>query len=289
MRQFILPILALVSVVLYLSTLMGGPSREALFEGIKKDEVTEIEIKKAGIEYLIKRTDGGWALEKPLKWPADKNRVNRLIDTALKTQIETPITEDKKEFERYRVTDRGDYLLLKSPSRAVKVFVGKRGPRYSLVYVRKEGDDEVYLVDAAFADEMPTGKNSFRDRTLWKVPKEQITRLKWSLQGKGFSMDRTDSGWVNSKGKKLPDRDVDDYLTYISNLEASGFPKEDKLPEGAKHKGRFQLTTKQGQYEFTLYQDKKENYYILYRGHVYKIYDYQKDRIFREISPKEAP
>ncbi|RME67445.1 MAG: DUF4340 domain-containing protein, partial [Nitrospirae bacterium] len=196
MRYYILPALAVLSVVLYISTFVGGHSPEPLFEDIKKDEITEIEIKKAGIEYLVKRTDGNWSLEKPIQWPADKNKVERLIDTALKTRIETPITDEKKDYEKYKVTDSGDYLTFKTPSKAVKVFVGKRGPRYSLVYVRRAEDDEVYLVDGAFADELPTGKNSLRDRTIWKVPKGQIVAVRWSLKDKEFYMTKTENQWT---------------------------------------------------------------------------------------------
>lgn len=287
MRQYILPLLALLSVVLYLSTFVGRSSPEPLFGDLRKEGVTEVEIKKAGIEYLVRKTDGNWKLEKPLQWPADKEKVERLIEAALKTKVETPITEEEKDFEKYRVSDRGDYIILRSPAKSIKVYVGKRGPRYSLVYVRRDREDEVYLVDATFADELPTGKNSLRDRTIWKLPKGLITEVRWSLEDKRFSMIKTQNSWTTEDGKSLPQADVDNYLGYLSSLKASGFPEEDKLPDGALESGTLQISTKDGQYKLSLYKTKKQDYYILYDGHVYKTYAYQKDQIFREIKPEE--
>lgn len=286
MRAYILPALAALSVVLYISTLVGKTGPEPLFEGITKEAITEIEIKKANEEYLIKKTDGGWALQKPIQWPADQNKVNRLIEAALKTRIENPITEDEKDFKKYKVTDTGDYLTLKTPSKTVTVMVGKRGPRYSLIYVRRKGDDEVYLVDASFADELPTGKNSFRDRTLWKVEKEKILSVNWTLNDRAFQMVKATKGWTTREGKPLPEGPVDAYLTYLSNLQASGFPEKDQLPKGANQIGKLEMKTSEKTYSLSLHKDKKDNYYILYDDHVYKTYDYQKDQIFREIKPE---
>ncbi len=287
MRPYILPILAVVSVLLYISTLVGRTGPEPLFRGISKDSITEIEIKKGSLEYLLKRTDSGWVLQKPIQWPADSEKVNRLIETALKTRVENPITDKEKDFDRYKVSDNGDYITLKTPSKSITVFVGKRGPRYSLVYIREKGEDDVYLVNAAFADELPTGRNSFRDRTIWKITKNSIIEIQWQLQKKTFGMIKTQKKWITREGKPLPEGPVDAYIAYLSDLKASGFPETDQLPEGASRVGKLILKTKDNKtYTLSLYKDSKDNYYLLYRDHLYKTYDYQKDQIFRQIKPE---
>jgi len=287
MRAYILPVLAVVSVLLYLSSLIGKTGPEPLFKGIDKDAIVEIEIKKAEQLYTLKKNNGGWNLIKPVQWAADKDKVNRLIEAALKTTLENPVTNKKEDLKKYHLTESGDFLTLKTPSKSITVFVGKRGPRYSLVYVRRKGDSKVYLVDASFADELPTGKNYFRDRTIWRFKSAQVLELRWTMNNERFQMIKTTKGWSTQNGKILPVDRVDAYLTYLSNLQAAGFPENDQLPKGSIHLGQLQIKTTDKTYTLTFYKGKKDNYYIVYNGHVYKAYEYQKDEIFKKIKPQQ--
>jgi hypothetical protein len=284
MRYYILPAVAVVLVVLYFIPMLSskGPS---YLVNLNKKGIKEIEVKRGDTLYRFQNNEKGWQMVEPIRWKADEGKIKSLIEKVLKTRLENPITRDKDKYRDYKVTDSDDYITLKTPRSSETIVVGKRGPKYSLVYVRRKGDRGVYLVDASFVDALPDSKDEFRDRTILSLKKEDIKAVRWTLQKESFSMRREKDGWY-SEEKKLPEERVSAYLNGLSIITASGFPEKDELPEGATEEGALQITADR-EYLLKLFKAKEE-YFIFYKDHVYKISEFRKNELFRKVSSEES-
>jgi len=278
-KSYILPFTALIIIVLYFTPLVFNKEKEQtiLFPGIK---VKEIELKKGEKKFYFQNKKNGWYMIKPIKWKAEENKINKLINKLKHTKLENPITDDKNKYKDYQVTNSGDYIKIKGLSKEIKVFIGKRGPRYSLIYVRIEGDNNIYLVDSSFANYISQKSDDFRDKTILKIDIEKIKKVRWKEEDKSFSMEKKEDGWYVGKNK-LENEKVRTYLATISLITAIGFPEQNKLPEGAEEKGEIIITTDK---DFILKLYKKgEKFYILQDNIAYIISKFKKEEIFKEI------
>jgi hypothetical protein len=286
MRYYVLPTIAVVLVVLYFIPMLSSKGHSYLVN-LSKETIREIEVKRDDILYRFQNSGESWQMVEPLRWKADEGKIKNLIEKVLKTRLENPITSDKDRYKDYKVTDSDDYITLKTQRSSETIMVGKRGPKYSLVYVRRKGDRSVYLVDASFVDALPESRDEFRDRTILSLDKKDIKTVRWTLSKDSFSMRKEKDGWYSGEGeRKLPEERVSAYLNALSSITASGFPEKDELPEGATEEGVLQITADRD-YLLKLFKA-KENYFILYEDHLYKISEFRKNELFRKVSLEEG-
>jgi hypothetical protein len=243
--------------------------------------IKEIELKKGKEIYRFKKQGDSWQMITPINWKAKTSKIEELIRRLKKTILENPITENKERYGEYGVEEDSDYVkIVKDNHKEITLYTGKRGPRYSLIYIRKKHEDTVYLVNASFYDALPSDRDDFRDKTILSIPVTTIKEIRWELKDKKFSMTKRQDGWFSNE-KKLSDDKVRDYLQRVSNITAMGFPEDDKLPEDAELAGKiFIKSTKD--YTLVLYK-RGDEYYILKDSTAFKISSYIKDDLFREI------
>ncbi len=286
MRYYILPVVAGVLMMLYLIPLIvgKGPPSTLIDPSFQAEE---IEVKKGDSDYHFKKTDSGWVMQKPIKWKADEERINRLLEKLKNTVLENPITDDPDKYGIYKLSEDSDYILLKGPTGEQKVYVGKRGPRYSLVYVRRDRDKTVYLVDAGVADALPSGRDDFRDKTILKIDQRGIEAIRWQKEKETFVMQKREGRWY-AREEPLNDEEVKEYLTFISDLKATGFPKKDRLPEGADRVGIIEVDTSGGVKKMEVFKADKQHY-IIHEGHPYRVSDYTVERLFSRPKSSATP
>jgi len=287
-KRYILPAIALLLMLIYfIPYLTGGSAGPAYLVSIKKDTVRKLVIKRSSKEIEIQRQGSHWQIVRPIKWRADETRVSRILEGLSETLLETPVTSKKSDYEKYNIGDKGDFIEVSDGKNTERVYLGKRGARYQLMYVRPANDKRVYLVQARFADWLPENVNKIRDRTIIKVPAESITQVLWKDEKKGFSIIKKPDGWfggkdVGNESRRLDSRKVKDYLEQFSSLQGSGFLPDDKLPEKAKKVGFLKITAS-GTYELELYKNEKDSSYFLVKDRVpYRISSYIKERIFKK-------
>jgi len=281
MKRFILPLIAFTLMIIYFLPLVLKSSSHKTHLLAEGTSLKEIEIKRGQDIYHFKKRADEWQMIKPINWKVDTSKIENLIKRLKDTVLENPITEDKEKYKKYGVGGEGDYIkIITDNNKQITLYTGKRGPRYSLIYVRKKGEKTVYLVNAEFYNALPYDRDDFRDKTILSIPAETIREIKWELGDKKFSMVKKQDGWY-AEVKKLSDEKVKDYLEKVSKITATGFPKDDKLPKKAKLSGKILIKSTKD-YTLTLYK-KEDEYYILKDNTAFKISSYLKDALFKEI------
>jgi len=283
MKRFILPAIALSLVALYFISIMTeeGPQKKALLG--PDASVVEIEVKKGAEVYGFKKEGGVWKMYRPVQWKADGARIEQLITRLKETILENPITDKEERYKDYGVGGEGDYIkAVSAGGREFTIYKGKRGPRYSFIYVRRKDDAVVYLVNSRFADLLPRNRDDFRDKTVVSVPRDDIKEVRWESEGKSFAVSRRKDGWYAGE-RKLPDEKVNPYIARISGITATGFPKDDRLPQDAEPAGRLYINAGKEEITLDLYE-KDGGYFFVRDGVPYRIAASLKKDIFKDIS-----
>ena len=282
MKRFILPITALLLAILYFFPyLTGGNKNTAFLITLKPEEIEKVYIKREGSEYEFIKENNHWKMIKPIQWKADETKIKRLLEAMKETVLETPVSD--KDYQRYNIKDNGDFIQVYSKQKAQKILIGKRGARYSLIYIKPQNDRNVYLVRARFVDRMPAGENDFRDRTIFQTDPSRIKAIYWKEGNKTFLITRGADGWYvgNKKENKINSQALKEYLDTISNIDATGFLKNDRLPEGAKKIGFLSIKADR-ETKIHLYK-KDSEFYLQISDRAFRISSFLKERLFKKL------
>ncbi len=286
MRRYILPAIALILMALYfLPYLFGGSKAPGSLLAMEIDSIKEMLIKKKGVEIELKREHGQWQIVRPIKWRADSARVRRILEGLNEATLDTPVTSRKEDFPKYKISEEGDYLAVSDGNKTERIYIGKRGARYQLIYVRPEREKRVYLVKASFADWLPDDVNTIRDKTLVSLSPEGISHVFWNTGDSSYSVVKKGKHWYggSTEGKeseRLSEEKIRAYLEQFSSLEATGFAKDDRLPEKAVKTGLLRIIADKT-YSFELYK-KDSQFYLVKDSVPYRISEYIKNRIFKK-------
>ncbi len=281
MRRFILPLAALTLVVLYFASILTeeGPVRKTFLE--PDASVVELEVRSGGEVFGFKKEGGVWKMDRPVRWKADGGLIEQLIGRLKETVLENPITDKEERYKDYGVDGGGDYVkVVSAGGREYTLYKGRRGPKFSLVYVRSKDDPFVYLVKSSFADSLPTKRDDFRDKTILSIPEDEIREIRWEAGGKSFAVTRRDDGWYAGE-RKLQAEEVSPYVARVTKMSAIGFPDDDKLPEGAEPAGTLYIEAGE-EIRLDLYE-KAGEYFFVKDGIPYRIAVSLKNGVFKEI------
>ncbi len=125
---------------------------------------------------------------------------------------------DEAGGRRLRVT-RGDATL-------VNVFIGRQGRAARTVYVRSEGDDNVYLVESQLGTLASRQVNEWRDKQVVALDTASVTRVEVARGGDRYTLVRGDTTWAFADGTETDATAIRRLLGEFTGLEAqgSGFP-----------------------------------------------------------------
>lgn len=101
---------------------------------------------------------------------ADKIKVQLLLDTLKNTKVETIISSNPEKQAQLQVNKLGLQIRAHDSSGNVlaHLYVGKNGPDYMTTYVRKEGDNNVYLVKQYLGPLFAPQLDAWKYRSIWE-------------------------------------------------------------------------------------------------------------------------
>lgn len=204
------------------------------------DDVTEILLyPKAtnGEEVKLLKEDGAWWLvNKDEKYPADNSSASSIISELNRMKPESVVSTSEKRWGQYEVNDSlGSRVILKSGSKNIAdVMIGKMAfsqPRKATSYVRLTDDQVVYGVNGYLSMTFNRDLNSFRNKKVVDVKKEDLTRLSFSNPMNGsFTLEKVNEKWmVNST--PADSAGVAEFLTGIQRLNHYTFADDEPVGE----------------------------------------------------------
>lgn len=120
----------------------------------------------------------------------------------------------------------GKHLVLKGGGKSLlDLWFGNRGPDFEGFYVRKAGEDPVFLLKGTFADLTVQPLEDWRDHLALSVGTDSITRVEVVRGKSAYSLTRAAGGWTFAKGGAADSSRVTRWLGQFKELRATSFPK----------------------------------------------------------------
>jgi hypothetical protein len=159
-------ILAVVFVLLlgyvYFAEIRPGPATEEsdqipvwALEGEEIESVTVTDHRENRAGRIVKDEGGTWRVEEPSPDEADPSRVERLIEQVAELTARRAVTEGVEDLSPFGLAEPlfTARVGLKGGQEEV-LQIGEQNPQRSAQYVRREGDETVYLVETYLIDSL---------------------------------------------------------------------------------------------------------------------------------------
>lgn len=235
-------------------TVEGGP----LFPAFERERAQKIEVKgKEGEGIVLEKAAQGWTAPAEGGYPADPDGVREILDFISGARADRKVSENPEKRALYEVDASGLAVRISGAEDATLVHfvVGKMGPDFLSTFVRQEGSDDVYLIDQSLRRIfVRPGPRQWRDKAIFRLAGVDITRLKWTREGKSVALEADAGGsWtltapasapalrdeVESLRNALATLQCDDFAVGVSakqaGLDAAWAKMELTLRDGTAH------------------------------------------------------
>jgi hypothetical protein len=133
--------------------------------------------------------------------------------------------ESKAVHERMGLDSaKGRLVRVYSGGKAViDLVVGERGPDYQSSYVRRPGEDRVYLRWGPFAGFVDRAVDDWREHRMANIPKDSARRIDVTRHARRYSLVRKEGSWQFADGRPADSVQAVKILSSLSPASATGF------------------------------------------------------------------
>jgi hypothetical protein len=196
-----------------------------------KTDGGEIQFVKEGKKWLLKKGEKSYNLE--------QGAASTMLGSLIKMIPQKMATRKKEKWSEYQVGDSSTRVqILADGDLVADVRFGRIGFNQNqmqqqqqmggggfggvFTYVRLEGEDEVYTVDGFLESSFNRGLNDWRDKSLLRIQKEQVSKVSFNYPDSGFVAQKRERKWWI--GDQLADSTkLNVYLNQLELKNASSF------------------------------------------------------------------
>src|SRR3954447_12814682 len=187
-------ILLLASLWQYQHTRRAQPGPRRVLPQLSAATVTNIQVRPGPqLEIRAERTNESWALTEPLRYPAEKEKVEALLTNL--EQMTPAIYITRRELmnranpeEEYGFGAPQATIILKQQDYRAQVFIGARTAPGDQVFLQVVGDEGIYVVDAGLLQFIPKKPDDWRATELLNLKGVAFDRITITNSGKGFEL-----------------------------------------------------------------------------------------------------
>lgn len=150
------------------------------------DKPDAIAIARPGGETITLSKDGDrWVIGEK-KFPADQSKVDAMLKALAEVKALGSVSASG-DWARYGLDDASAVVVTaaKGGKTLRTLAAGKNSATSQQCYARVDGGKDVLLVSGKLRDLFDKAAEALRDRTVWKVPPEGITRIESDFSGSG--------------------------------------------------------------------------------------------------------
>jgi len=160
---------------------------------------------------VLTKSGKDWELPDYHQLPVDAGKLQRMLDALATARSGWPVATTSAGRERFKVGEKNFHkkLVLASDDKTLKTLYIGTSPGYRQVYVRRDGEDQVYAVRLDNY-EISTENSQWLQATLLR-PSGEIA----DLRGAGFELQKVDGKWKEASGTGEVITDEIDKLTGV--------------------------------------------------------------------------
>ena len=156
------------------------PGGEPLFLGLEADQVVRVTIHDEQGEHieLAKRT-GNWVLPGAENYPCEEDQVAKLLEQIAGLKTDRLVTQTRASHERLKVSEQiyaHSIEVESADGTGHKLYLGT-SPSYSVIHVRAEVQDQVYLASGLSSADVSTRAANWVDTLYFSVPQDQVVAV----------------------------------------------------------------------------------------------------------------
>lgn len=194
-----------------------------LLLGIDSADVTSVSITSGGTTIAMNKRGNEWMIKGDREYKADPVAVGALLRDAANLSVRSIISTRAEKHNLFDVDTSGTRISFGLASgEPVTCIIGKSAPGFSEVYARREGSNNVVLVDAAVSYSSRRSLTEWRDRTIVHVPKDQIREIVFAYGDTTFTVAWKDSLWTVDD-EPAQEWAVNGLVSSLSDLKADEF------------------------------------------------------------------
>ncbi len=153
--------------------------------------------------YLAHRDDGWW-LEYPIEYPAVERTVGTAVGKLGSMNIDGLITDNPESFTKYEVDTVGVRVYVVAEGKSTGFIIGKNASNFQHTYMRRVGQNDVWLVKGSYRNVFGKVLKDWRDRTITDLPMESVREVEIIYPEETISLAWQDSLWkVTAPGKSF--------------------------------------------------------------------------------------
>jgi hypothetical protein len=214
----------------------GVEEQKHVFEGVKKEDVTSIELRYGDEALLLQRSGEKWVVGKGGKqYPADGDVVSSMIRALEDMKIEKVISDEGGDLDAYGLTKPRVVIIVSFPGGKRTVSVGDDTPTGSGSYVSiDEGGGVLVATRAAVKPFVGKTYDRIRDRRVNDIDPATVTKVVFKFRGSSFEVERTGGIWRAPLAPQLEldQQVVGDVVASMSRLTVEGFVDDEPADLG---------------------------------------------------------
>lgn len=186
----------------------------------QNDPGNSIFLEKSGEKWMVKSADHTAT--------AMDNIVQSLLSQVTEVKAKRLVAKSKDKWVQYEVNEQtGTKIELFGNGNLLSSFISGRlnfnqQQRSATSYIRLDGEEDTYAVDGFLSMAFKQGFDSFRDKRLISLNKDDVTRI--ILSGTQESIiGRNGEDWINQDGVVIDSVSMATYLNGIVNLNGATF------------------------------------------------------------------
>lgn len=201
--------------------------RDKRLTSLHSDEVSSFVIRRPGGEMELKRNGNRWEIIRPLRCPADPEKVKEFLDQILGAQIVRIVSSDSKPAAELP-TDGATRLILRPENGEPETVLEIGAPVADsyLVTALLSSRASVYELSTTVADSLNVTPDAFRDRALLRMNPDVLDRIAIQNKTAEVVFQRKEDDWVgssNGKEQAVPNRSIIGLLSFLSGVSIERF------------------------------------------------------------------
>jgi len=244
-KEYIILTAIIVSVVAYLVFRQTDRSTYQLptLSKIPKKEITKIEITGPEKQIILNRKGDDWLIA-PENYPADLEKIDRILDIVSELEFTAMVSESKNDL-RYDLSPEKRIQVKAWVGKDVKrdLDVGKTADTFRHTFVKISGDDRVFHAENNFRDRFETTAEALRDKTVLAFKADEIGSFKITKDGKITEFKKKEkvreekeqtknespnpenniSQWITTDGQIADSNKIKSFLSTLSSLKCDSY------------------------------------------------------------------
>lgn len=222
-------------------------------------EATEIQLKKGSDTVTLLKKETEWKVD---DYKANDEKISKLLNSLNNLKLDRRVSLSAENHEQYAVgTESGTLISIKTGDKTDEVYIGNSGPSAGTFYIRKDGENDVYLAAGDVLTNLTISKSGWIDKRIVLLGKDAIVKIEITDALSG-TIEKKENDWnITKKGTttKLEDAAKDTVLNSIANLEGYDVATAEKqtIFKNAKSRITIKVTGADGKdsSEFTAVKD----------------------------------